>query len=69
MNKTAVIVISHNDKQLTDSICENIIRNTKTPYELFVVETGSDLDKISSYTTLWVKDKIKIQKKLLAEFQ
>jgi GT2 family glycosyltransferase len=60
INKTCIIVISHNDAKLTDSLCENIIRNTKTEFDLFVVETGSDLDKISKYTTLWIKDKIRM---------
>lgn len=59
-HKTCVIIISHNDGTLTDSLCDNIIRNSKSEYDLFVVETGSDISKMSKYVTLWVKDKIRM---------
>jgi GT2 family glycosyltransferase len=60
MNKTAIIVVSHNGKEITDPLCRNIETYTKSPYDLFVVETGSRLEKMSSYATLWVKDGIRM---------
>lgn len=57
MDRVAVLVISHNYPSLTDSLCEKIIDKTKgVPYDLHVIETGSDLTMLSKYTTLWVKD-------------
>jgi GT2 family glycosyltransferase len=57
MNKVCVLLVSHNFPQLTDSLCENIIKLTKgIDYDLHVIETGSGLDNCSKYATLWVKD-------------
>lgn len=60
MNKTAIIIISHNEKEMTDRLCENINLYTKSNYDLYVVETGSKLEKMSKYATLWVKDGIRM---------
>lgn len=55
--RVAVLVVSHNNPELTDSLCEKIIQNTKNViYDLHVIETGSDISLISKYTTLWVSD-------------
>jgi GT2 family glycosyltransferase len=60
MEKTAIIVVSHNGKDITDPLCKNIVDNVKTPYDLFVIETGSQIAKMSSYATFWVKDGIRM---------
>lgn len=60
LKKTAIIIISHNSREVTDYLCENIIRNTRSLYDIIVVETGSDLDKISSFTSVWVKEGIRM---------
>lgn len=59
ISKTAIIVITHNQKELTDSLCRKLII-TKSPYDLFVIETGSKLDTMSSFATFWVKDGIRM---------
>lgn len=57
MDRIAILVVSHNYPDLTDSLCNDIIKNTKeVEYDLHVIETGSDLDKLSKFTTLWVSD-------------
>ena len=57
MSDVCVLVVSHNNPDLTDSLCEDIIRYTKrVNYDLHVIETGSDINLISKHTTLWVKD-------------
>lgn len=57
MSEVCVLVVSHNYPEITDKLCENIIKNTKSvSYDLHVIETGSSLEKLSKYTTLWVKD-------------
>lgn len=60
LNKTAIIIISHNQKTITDNLCNNIITNTKSPYDLYVIETGSQLSELSSHATFWVKDGIRM---------
>src|SRR5208282_4026540 len=46
-------VVSHNSKGITDTLCDSICRNTKVKSDLYVIETGSDLNKLSKYTSLW----------------
>lgn len=61
MDKVCILVCSHNNKDLTDSLCRDIISHTKgVDYDLHVIETGSDLNNCSEYMTLWVKDKIRM---------
>ena len=57
MSKVCVLVVSHNYPEITDRLCDKIVETTKNvDYDLHVIETGSDLAKLSKYTTLWVKD-------------
>lgn len=59
--KVCILVVSHNNPELTDSLCEGIIARTKNiQYDLHVIETGSTLTKLSKYTTLWVKDGVRM---------
>lgn len=59
--KVCILVVSHNFKTLTNSLCEDIISHTKgVDYDLHVIETGSDLDNCSDYMTLWVKEKCRM---------
>lgn len=60
-DKVCILVVSHNYKTLTDSLCADIVSHTKgVDYDLHVIETGSDLDNCSSYMTLWVKEKCRM---------
>ena len=59
--KIAILIVSHNNPKLTDSLCENIISRTKKiDYDLYVIETGSNLSKISKHTTIWVEDGVRM---------
>jgi GT2 family glycosyltransferase len=60
VNKTAVIVVSHNNRDLTDALCRNVQAHVKRPHDLFVIETGSKLEKMSTFATFWVKDGIRM---------
>jgi hypothetical protein len=61
MDKICILVVSHNNKDLTDSLCDGIIERTRgVDYDLHVIETGSDLDNTSMYMTLWVKEKCRM---------
>lgn len=61
MSKVAILIVSHNNPELTDSLCEDIIKRTKgVEYDLHVIETGSNLAKVSKYMTLWVKEGVRM---------
>jgi hypothetical protein len=61
MSKVAILVVSHNNPELTNSLCEKIIERTKgVDYDLHVIETGSNLAKVSRYMTLWVKEGVRM---------
>lgn len=60
-NKIAVLIVSHNNPRLTDSLVEQIKAQTHgVKYDIYVIETGSDKDKCSKYTTLWVDEGIRM---------
>lgn len=57
MSEVCILVVSHNNPNLTNSLCSDIIKNTKNvSYDLHVIETGSEIELFSDYTTLWVSD-------------
>jgi hypothetical protein len=60
VDRVCVLVVSHNLSGLTDELCREITIRTHVPYDLHVIETGSDLDKCSKYMTLRTKDKIRM---------
>lgn len=61
MQKIAILVVSHNNPDLTDSLCKSIEERTKgVEYDLHVIETGSNLAKVSKYMTLWVKEGVRM---------
>jgi hypothetical protein len=71
MEKIAILVVSHNNPALTDSLCEGIITRTKgVEYDLHVIETGSNLAKVSKYMTLWVNEGVRMTRgfNLLKEY-
>lgn len=59
--KIAILVVSHNNPELTDKLCESIAQRTKgVDYDLHVIETGSNLLKVSKYMTLWVREGVRM---------
>ena len=59
--RIAILVVSHNNPELTNSLCDGIISRTHgVDYDLHVIETGSNLSKLSRYTTLWVKEGVRM---------
>jgi len=61
MERIAILVVSHNNPDLTDKLCECIKQRTKgVEYDLHVIETGSNLSKVSNHMTLWVKEGVRM---------
>jgi GT2 family glycosyltransferase len=59
--KIAALIVSHNNPKLTDSLVESIKAQTKAAHvDIYVIETGSDKDKCSKYTTIWVDEGIRM---------
>jgi hypothetical protein len=54
--RTAVIVLNRNLPQPTDALCEHFLRwDSLPPEDLFVVEAGSDDDRLSRFCTWHVR--------------
>lgn len=58
--KTAIVVVSHNAKDMTNSLCNKITSNTKSPFDLIVVETGSKKEELTNYPTLLVPEGVRM---------
>ncbi|MBN2469573.1 MAG: hypothetical protein JXN59_02520 [Anaerolineae bacterium] len=55
-SRTAVLVLDRNLPGVTDGLCNQLIERAVagaqvTPFDLFVIESGSDRDRLSRYTT------------------
>lgn len=61
MIKVAALIVSHNNPKLTDGLVESIKRQTLgVEVDVYVIETGSDKDKCSKYTNIWVDEGIRM---------
>ena len=53
MKKTATILLNRNLPEVTDALYASIVRNNGDLTDVFVVESGSDENKLSQYCTWW----------------
>lgn len=59
--KIAALVVSHNNPKITDSLVKQIKTQTSlVDVDVYVIETGTDKDKCSEYTTIWVDEGIRM---------
>lgn len=59
--KAACLVVSHNFPSLTDSLVETIrALDISNSADIYVIETGSNLEKLSKYTSLWVSEGVRM---------
>lgn len=56
--KTAVIILNRNLPNPTNRLCEYFLLDTKSELDVFVVEAGSEDDKLSKYCTWHVNDPV-----------
>jgi len=61
----AILVVSHNYAEITDTLVDTIRMCTPQDdpnfkYDIHVIETGSDLDKVSNSMTLWVDEGVRM---------
>ena len=54
--KVAVLIVSRNRPDLVGSLARYLERNASLNYDLFVVEAGTDDDKLSNYSTVRFQD-------------
>ena len=54
--KTAVIILNRNLPNPTNTLCEYFLSDIKSELDVFVVEAGSEDDKLSKYCTWHVND-------------
>jgi GT2 family glycosyltransferase len=55
MRKVATVVLNRNLPEVTDRLCESLERNDGDVTDVYVVEAGSDPDRLSDHTT-WHAD-------------
>ncbi|GAG43004.1 unnamed protein product, partial [marine sediment metagenome] len=60
--KTAIIINSYNMSEWTDNLVEHIHHTVKVPYELIVVDNGSDIVEPSRYTNYWIPENVQMTK-------
>lgn len=54
--RVAVLVASRNRPDLVDAMAHSLAQSMTLPYDLYVVECGTDKDKLSEHSTLWYPD-------------
>lgn len=54
--RIAVLVASRNRPDLVDAMARSLAASMTLPYDLYVVECGTDRDKLSPHSTLWYAD-------------
>jgi hypothetical protein len=52
MHKTAIVICNYNMPERTDALAEHIYETVKLPYDLIVVDNGSDLVPPSKYSVV-----------------
>lgn len=60
LGKTAIIICSYNMPEYTDALVEHIQRHVRRPYDLYVMDNGSDLVDPSQWTTHYIPDNIQM---------
>ena len=66
MNKTAIIIVSYNMPERTDALVEHIHKTVKYPYDLIVVDNGSNLMCLSEYSNLHLPQNVQTTNGFLA---
>lgn len=58
--RTAIVINSYNMFEYVDNAVEHIAATVKMPYDMIVVDNGSDQVPPSQYTTLWIPENIQM---------
>ena len=67
-NTTAIIICSYNMPEATDALVEHLHKFVNMPYDLYVVDNGSDLVEPSKYTTIHLEENVQMIPGFLAGF-
>ena len=54
--KIAIVITNYNMPERCDALCEHITEQVKWPYELIVVDNGSDLVPPSKYSNVFLEE-------------
>jgi hypothetical protein len=60
MNKTAIVLLNYNMPERADDAVANILARVQAPYELIVVDNGSDIMEPADSTTLWLGKNVQV---------
>lgn len=56
IKRTAVVIPNYNMPERTDALVEYLADNCRAPYDVYVVDNGSDLVEPSKYTNVWIEE-------------
>jgi hypothetical protein len=57
-DKVAIFIVNYNMHERTDALAAHILNTVKWPYELFVIDNGSDLCPPSEYTNVFLENNV-----------
>lgn len=60
MNKTAIVLLNYNMPERADDAAANILARVQVPYELIVVDNGSDIMEPADSTTLRLSKNVQV---------
>lgn len=60
LQKVAIIIVNYNTKQKVDDLIKNIKETVKHPYDIILVDNGSDIQERSDNSTVILKDNIEL---------
>ena len=60
MNKTAIVLLNYNMPERADDAVAHILARVQVPYELIVVDNGSDIMEPAKATTLWLGKNVQV---------
>lgn len=58
MSRVAILIVNYNMPERTDALCEQIIQHVDTPYDIIVIDNGSDKEPPSRFTALGLKENV-----------
>jgi len=68
-NRTAIIICSYNMPEYTDALYEHIVKTVHVPYDLIIVDNGSDIAEPSKYTTFAIPENVQTTQGFLQGYE
>jgi len=57
-NRIAVLIVNYNMPERADALAEHIKKHTQIPYDMYLIDNGSDIMKPAKYTTVRLPENV-----------